>query len=102
VVSVRHRVKAESRLIGDIGFLNCDQHQKSWIGFTLYPQYRNQGFAREAVVAVLLYSTNFGITEVWASTDPANESSMKLLLSVGFELIEEKRDDIIYRWQKSL
>jgi [ribosomal protein S5]-alanine N-acetyltransferase len=84
-------------LIGDLGFLNTDENGKSWIGFTLDPRHWNQGYALEAVRAILGYYGDLGITEIWASTDPKNESSMKLLRKVGFQLMESKPEDMIFR-----
>ena len=57
-------------------------------------------FAIEAVRAVLGYYLSIGIFEIWASTDPKNESSMKLLRTVGFQLSEAKRDDMVFRLNK--
>jgi RimJ/RimL family protein N-acetyltransferase len=87
---------AEHRLIGDIGFLNTDKNGRSWVGFTLDPKYWNQGYATEAVQAVLGHYCRIGISNVWASTDPKNESSMRLLKKLGFNLVEEKIDDMIF------
>ncbi|RYZ63358.1 MAG: N-acetyltransferase [Proteobacteria bacterium] len=54
---------SESDLIGDIGFLNTDDEGRSWIGFTIDPKYWNQGYAAEAVVAVLNYYRDIGISK---------------------------------------
>jgi RimJ/RimL family protein N-acetyltransferase len=87
---------AENRLIGDIGFLNHDENEKSWIGFTLDPEYWGRGFATEAVGAVLAYYARLGIFSVWASTDPRNYPSMRLLRNLGFALVDSKPDDVIF------
>jgi RimJ/RimL family protein N-acetyltransferase len=86
----------ESRLISDIGFLNTDENQKSWVGFTLSPRYWHHGYATEAVRAVLAFYSKLGIAPVWASTDPKNEASMNLLRALGFSLIEAKPDDMVF------
>jgi RimJ/RimL family protein N-acetyltransferase len=44
---------------------------------------------------VLNYYQRIGIPTVWASTDPKNESSMKLLKKIGFDLVEAKPEDMI-------
>lgn len=90
-------LRSEPRLIGDIGFLNTDEQQKSWVGFTLHPDYWHQGYAAEAVGAVLGYYRGMGIAKVWASIDPDNQSSAKLLGRLGFALVESKPDDLIFR-----
>jgi aminoglycoside 6'-N-acetyltransferase len=87
---------AEGILIGDIGFLNSDEGQKSWIGFSLDPRFWRQGYAAEAVRAVLAYYFELGIASVWASTDPQNEPSMALLRKLGFSPVESKPNDRIF------
>jgi aminoglycoside 6'-N-acetyltransferase len=87
---------AEGILIGDIGFLNSDEGQKSWIGFSLDPRFWRQGYAAEAVRAVLAYYFELGIASVWASTDPQNEPSMALLRKLGFSLVESKPNDRMF------
>lgn len=93
---------SEHHLIGDIGFLNTDENKKSWIGFTLDPQYWRKGYGAEAVRAILDYYARIGVTSVWASTDPQNAASMKLLRTLGFALIEAKPDDMIFCFAKKI
>ncbi len=90
-------LRAEKQLIGDIGFLNTDEHQKSWLGFTLDPMYWGRGYATEAVQTVLAhYQKKLGIDTIWASTDPENHASMKLLRRLGFSLVDEKPNDRVF------
>lgn len=89
-------LKQTGELIGDIGFLNTDELKRSWVGFTLTPKYWHQGYASEAVSAVLEYYFKIGLSEFWASTDPQNNSSKKLLEKLGFILIESHHDDFIF------
>ena len=89
-------LKINDELIGDIGFLNTDEQQKSWIGFTLNSEHWGNGYALEAVEAVLTYYCHLGIYKVWASIDPQNHSSAKLLKKLGFSLLESKPEDHIY------
>lgn len=72
------------QMIGDIGihFLDDDQAE---IGYTLSPDYQGNGYAQEAVKAVI----NFGFTElkkhrITASVDPDNIKSIRLLERIGF------------------
>ena len=90
-------LKETGALIGDIGFLNTDEVGKSWIGFTLDSQYWRRGLATEAVGAVLAFYSTFGITTIWASTDPANTASQRVLEKLGFVLYESYAEDAIYR-----
>lgn len=87
---------AEQRLIGDIGFLNTDENGKSWIGFTLNPEYWHRGYAIEAVRAVLHYYHSLGISQVWAATDPQNEKSMRLLRVLKFETAVAAADERLF------
>jgi aminoglycoside 6'-N-acetyltransferase len=86
----------DARLIGDIGFFNTDENHKSWIGFTLDPETWHKGYAAEALRAVLTYCRKIGVSTFWASTDPTNHSSMKLLNTLGFKLVDSKPDDMIF------
>jgi RimJ/RimL family protein N-acetyltransferase len=86
-------------LIGDVGFLNTDAAGKSWIGFTLDQRYWGRGLAREAVSAILDHYAAIGIATVWASTDPANLASRRLLERLGFAFVEETSSDSIYMKQ---
>jgi RimJ/RimL family protein N-acetyltransferase len=85
------------QLIGDIGFLNTDADNKSWIGFTLNSAYWNKGFANEAVSVVIEYYKDLGLTDIFASTDPMNISSKKLLEKLEFVIIENHPDDVIFQ-----
>lgn len=91
----------KKELIGDIGFLNTDESGKSWIGFTLNSAYWNKGLANEAVSAVLDFYKELGTSQFFASTDPLNVSSKKLLEKLGFSLIEAHPDDLIFQYMGS-
>jgi len=74
----------EGQMIGDIGihFIDVDQIE---IGYTLSPEYQGNGYAFEAVKAVI----NCAFTEwkkhrITASVDPNNIQSIKLLKKFGF------------------
>lgn len=84
-------------LIGDIGFLNMDEAGKCWVGFTLNSAYWGRGLAAEAVTAVLAYYSEIGISTFWASTEPANTPSRRLLEKLGFALVDDRSDDSIYQ-----
>lgn len=73
------------KLIGDTGFhvLEHDPEQAE-IGITLAPDFQGQGYASEALKALLSYIfTTQGKHRVFASVDPRNASSMKLLERIG-------------------
>lgn len=88
---------SEKSLIGDIGVLNTDREGKSWIGFSIDSRHWKKGYAFESVKAVLDFYKSINVTNFWASIDPKNLSSHKLLLKLGFEIVESKPDDLIFR-----
>lgn len=91
---------SQKKLIGDIGFLNTDDNEKSWLSFTLHPKFWNQGYATEAVSAILNNYADFGVSELWASTDPENKSASRLLSRLGFTLLETRPDALIFKKEK--
>jgi len=72
-------------LIGDMGIHFQEDDAQVEIGYTLSPHYQGQGYAREAVKAVLDYLF-FTLKKhrVTASVDPHNERSINLLNNLGF------------------
>ncbi len=88
---------SEKSLIGDIGVLNTDLEGKCWIGFTIDSKHWKKGYAFESVKAVLDFYQNINLTNFWASIDPKNSASHKLLLKLGFEIVESKPDDLVFR-----
>src|SRR5262249_11105878 len=93
VVQFAIELKSEKQLIGDVGFFHGDGNGKSWIGYTVDPRYWHNGYAREAVLAVIAHYRRLDVSAIYASTDPENEASMKLLKAIGFTLVEKKPDD---------
>ena len=77
--------KALGQLIGDCAFrVLADDGRQAEIGFTLAPAVQRQGYATEAVTALLddLFGT-FGLHRVYAVCDVENEASARLLERVG-------------------
>lgn len=75
----------EGQMIGDIGIHFMDDDYQIEIGYTLSPEYQGNGYAQEAVKAVIDYSfTELKKHRVTASVDPDNIKSIKLLEKIGF------------------
>lgn len=74
-------VEHDGRVIGKVGF-----HAFPVIGFILHPDSWGQGFAREAVAAVISRAFEVQKLEfIDADVDPRNERSLRLLKSLGFK-----------------
>ena len=78
-------------LIGDVALHNTEQDGSYELGYTIAQPYQNQGFAKEAVSRVLeeLVSV-IGVKRFIATPDSRNETSIRLLASLGFEQIASK------------
>jgi len=78
-------LKSQRTLIGDVGVGLHDNLMQADLGFTFAPQQRGQGYATEAVRAVLerLFTLQ-GVRRVSAECDARNLASARLLERVGF------------------
>jgi RimJ/RimL family protein N-acetyltransferase len=80
--------KSTNQLIGDLGvhFPAGDTHQAE-VGITIVPDFQGQGLAGEALGAVIDHLFHsLGKHRVYASIDPANTASKRLLESIGMRL----------------
>lgn len=65
------------------------------IGYTIFPQFRRQGYAREAATALMDWAhREHGITCFIASISPQNEPSQKLAAQLGFVAFSSHIDEI--------
>lgn len=75
----------EGQLIGDIGIHFLEDDFQIEIGYTLSPDYQGNGYATEAVKAVINYVfSKLKKHRITASVDPDNIKSIKLLEKIGF------------------
>ncbi len=73
-------VERNGRLIGKAGLWNGDE-----IGFLFSPTVWGQGYAREALTAVIGHAfTTGGRAQIRADVDPRNDRSLRLLGRLGF------------------
>lgn len=73
-------VERDGRLIGKAGLWNGDE-----IGFLFSPTVWGQGYAREALGAVIAHAFDAGgRTQIRADVDPRNERCLRLLTRLGF------------------
>lgn len=74
--------------IGTCGLYDRDGLEGIDIGFALFPEYEQKGFAFEAANKLLQVAfKEFGLTEISAITRKDNFSSQKLLEKLGLKLI---------------
>lgn len=79
------QLKAGGAPIGLCGLIKRDTLEDVDLGFAFLPQFRGQGYAREAAAATLEYGRReFGLKRVVAITHPENDSSGRLLEKLGF------------------
>ena len=74
-----------SQLIGDCFVRILDPTiQEGMIGYTLHPDYWNQGYTTEAVQALLEYSfSNLGLHRIFAECHVENRASARVMKKVG-------------------
>ncbi len=84
------------RVVGTLGFHGPpDQVGRLEVGYSVDPDYRRRGFAREAVGALFDWAASVhGVTRFIASISPTNEPSLKLAAGFGFEQTGSHLDEI--------
>jgi len=64
-------------------------------GYQVFPAYQRQGYASEAVAAVMQWAqTAFGVDRFIVSVSPANQASRALIARFGFAKVGEHMDEI--------
>jgi RimJ/RimL family protein N-acetyltransferase len=87
--------------VGGIGFLGPpDAHGRVEVGFGLIPAARGQGYAREALDALLQLAREHGVREVRADTALGNVASQRTLLGAGF--VEQGADTQLRHYRRDL
>lgn len=86
----------ERRIIGSIGFHGPpDAEGRAEVGYRVEPEYRRQGYAREAIAALFDWAhRTHGVTRFVASIAPENEPSLRLAQGFGYQKVGEQMDDI--------
>ena len=93
----------EGRVIGYFAF---NQRETGYeVGYSFHPAHHGQGYAREALTALLAHLRTLGLTRFSAGTALNNTPSVKLLESLGFRLTgtepvsfyqDAKGEDIVF------
>jgi RimJ/RimL family protein N-acetyltransferase len=82
----------DGRAIGGIGFKGQPQGSCAEIGYGLVPSARGQGYAAEAVTALLAVAAEQGLSRVAADTTADNVASQLTLVRAGFRLVRTEAD----------
>ena len=77
---------ADGRAVGGIGFKGQPDRGSVEIGYGLVPSARGDGYAAEAVAALLAIAADHGLSRVTADTTPDNIASQRTLIRAGFHL----------------
>jgi ribosomal-protein-alanine N-acetyltransferase len=92
-------LRADGRLIGACSLHVSDPHNREgWIGYVLNPECWGQGYATEAARALLVFGfTQFGLHRIFATCDPHNAASARVLEKIGMRREGHLRE---HKWQK--
>jgi len=83
-------VRSEGVIIGDCGFKSRpDEDGSVEIGFSIVPSERSNGYAEEALNALIKWAFENTVREIIAEVSKGNIPSSNLLLKIGFEQFEE-------------
>ena len=96
--------KSDGRLLGMCGLIKRDTLMEADVGYALMPEFRGQGYAREAAAACVRYAHDvLGLAEVWGITGPDNAGSAAVLRQIGLEdagitrLVGEERETWMFK-----
>jgi len=92
-------VRSSGDLVGDCGlhFHEHDSHQTEF-GITVAPEHQGQGYATEAAQALLAYLFGtLGKHRVFASADPRNTPSLRLMERLGMRQEAHFRESVLIR-----
>lgn len=89
-------LRADSEVVvGRLGFHGpADDDGMLEIGYEVFPAYRRQGYAREAVIAMLRWAQrDAAVLRFRATVSPDNEPSRNLIAGLGFIEVGSQWDD---------
>lgn len=86
--------RTTGQLIGDV-YLKREQII-CWIGYTIHPHFKQQGYAQEAVRALICWASEQDYRCLKAGVHPENSASIKLLEKLGFVYLNQDCEELIY------
>jgi ribosomal-protein-alanine N-acetyltransferase len=90
--------RGDATMIGHAGFhgppgSNGLAADKVELGYTIFPAFRGQSYATEAVVALMEWAEREGARRFVASVGPGNEPSLAIVRKLGFVQTGEQWDE---------
>lgn len=86
--------RTTGQLIGDV-YLKREQ-TICWIGYTIHPHFKQQGYAQEAVRSLICWASEQGYSRLKAGVHSENKASIKLLEKLDFAYLTQDCDELIY------
>lgn len=86
--------KADQILLGDVFIKREDD--TFWIGYTISPSFKRQGYAYEITQAMILWIQQQGDFKIMAGAAPENVASVQLLEKLGFAQVDEENGESIF------
>jgi RimJ/RimL family protein N-acetyltransferase len=83
---------SDGRAVGGIGFKGQPDGGCVEVGYGLAPSARGDGYAAEAVIALLIVAADQGLSRVIADTTLDNIASQRTLIRAGFRLVGTDAD----------
>lgn len=91
----RLMVSQQQSIVGHCGFHGPPEMiGRAEIGYTVFEQFRGQGFAKEAAAALVDWAFDQGESEVYASVSPDNAPSLGVVKAVGFTQVGTQEDEV--------
>ncbi|WP_416143785.1 GNAT family N-acetyltransferase [Planococcus koreensis] len=86
--------KDDEMLIGDV-FIKKEA-DTFWIGYTVSPSFKRQGYAYEITQAMIHWIQQQGDFKIMAGAAPENIASVQLLEKLGFAQVDEEDGESIF------
>ncbi|WP_282019593.1 GNAT family N-acetyltransferase [Planomicrobium okeanokoites] len=85
---------ADQVLLGDVYIKK--EEDTFWIGYTISPSFKRQGYAYEIVQAMIQWIQRQGDYKIMAGAAPENIASIQLLEKLGFAQVDEENGESIF------
>lgn len=86
--------KADQTLLGDV-FIKKEE-AIFWIGYTISPSFKRQGYAYEITQAMISWIQQQGDYKIMAGVAPENHASVQLLEKLGFTQVDEENGELVF------